>query len=69
MLLRHGLPPLTQLTCCTPLPPPPSPANPCQAELLVNITKHSLVPQHRILSREEKQTLLDRYKVGAGVRG
>jgi hypothetical protein len=35
-----------------------------EAELLVNITKHALVPQHRILTREEKQTLLDRYKVG-----
>ncbi|EFN54945.1 hypothetical protein CHLNCDRAFT_134695 [Chlorella variabilis] len=34
-----------------------------EAELLVNITKHTLVPQHRILTREEKQTLLDRYKV------
>ncbi|PSC72105.1 Pre-mRNA-splicing factor SYF1 [Micractinium conductrix] len=34
-----------------------------EAELLVNITKHTLVPQHRILTRDEKQTLLDRYKV------
>lgn len=34
-----------------------------EAEMLVNITKHSLVPQHRILTRDEKQTLLDRYKV------
>lgn len=32
-------------------------------ELLVNITEHVLVPEHRILSREEKQVLLDRYKV------
>ena len=32
-------------------------------ELLVNITQHVLVPEHRILTREEKQVLLDRYKV------
>ncbi|GBF99327.1 DNA-directed RNA polymerase II and IV subunit-like [Raphidocelis subcapitata] len=34
-----------------------------EAELLVNITKHTLVPSHRILSAEEKATLLARYKV------
>jgi len=34
-----------------------------EAELLVNITKHQLVPEHRILSPEEKATLLQRYKV------
>ncbi|KAI8465936.1 MAG: RNA polymerase [Monoraphidium minutum] len=34
-----------------------------EAELLVNITKHTLVPSHRILSPEEKATLLARYKV------
>jgi len=34
-----------------------------EAELLVNITKHMLVPSHRILSPEEKATLLARYKV------
>jgi DNA-directed RNA polymerase I, II, and III subunit RPABC1 len=34
-----------------------------EAELLVNITKHILVPEHRVLSNEEKYTLLQRYKV------
>ncbi|KIY98887.1 DNA-directed RNA polymerase II subunit E [Monoraphidium neglectum] len=34
-----------------------------EAELLVNITKHTLVPSHRILSPAEKATLLARYKV------
>ncbi|WIA09213.1 hypothetical protein OEZ86_011797 [Tetradesmus obliquus] len=34
-----------------------------ESELLVNITKHVLVPEHRILSSEEKDTLLKRYKV------
>lgn len=32
-------------------------------ELLVNITKHELVPEHRLLSPEEKRALLARYKV------
>lgn len=36
-----------------------------EAELLVNITKHVLVPKHRILSDAEKATLLARYKVQA----
>eukprot|EP00920_Eleutheroschizon_duboscqi_P009207 GHVT01021050.1.p1 GENE.GHVT01021050.1~~GHVT01021050.1.p1 ORF type:complete len:206 (-),score=38.87 GHVT01021050.1:860-1477(-) len=34
-----------------------------EAELLVNITKHELVPQHVPLSSEEKGQLLQRYKV------
>lgn len=32
-------------------------------ELLVNITKHILVPQHNVLDPIEKQTLLERYKL------
>mmetsp|Transcript_3081 Transcript_3081/g.5417 ORF Transcript_3081/g.5417 Transcript_3081/m.5417 type:complete len:213 (-) Transcript_3081:154-792(-) len=32
-------------------------------ELIVNITKHELVPQHVPLSEEEKQQLLNRYKM------
>ena len=35
-----------------------------EAELLVNITHHVLVPKHRVLSPMEKKTLLERYKVG-----
>jgi DNA-directed RNA polymerases I, II, and III subunit RPABC1 len=34
-----------------------------ETELLVNITKHMLVPRHNILSPAEKRTLLERYKV------
>ncbi|EGD75692.1 polymerase II polypeptide E [Salpingoeca rosetta] len=32
-------------------------------ELIVNITRHELVPQHVVLSKEEKQALLQRYKL------
>jgi DNA-directed RNA polymerases I, II, and III subunit RPABC1 len=31
-----------------------------EADLLVNITHHSLVPHHDVLTNEEKKTLLDR---------
>lgn len=34
-----------------------------ESELVVNITKHELVPKHVPLSAEEKQILLQRYKV------
>ena len=34
-----------------------------EAELLVNITEHVLVPQHMVLTKEEKTILLQRYKM------
>ncbi|KAJ1922721.1 DNA-directed RNA polymerases II 24 kDa polypeptide (RNA polymerase II subunit 5) [Tieghemiomyces parasiticus] len=34
-----------------------------ESELLVNITHHRLVPQHKILTAEEKRTLLQRYRL------
>ncbi|CAF2484130.1 unnamed protein product [Rotaria sp. Silwood2] len=34
-----------------------------ESELLVNITEHHLVPQHIILTQEEKQELLQRYRL------
>lgn len=34
-----------------------------ETELLVDITEHTLVPVHRVLSREEKMALLKRYKL------
>ena len=34
-----------------------------ETELLVNITKHVMVPKHKVLSAEDKRALLVRYKV------
>ncbi|KAF5342160.1 hypothetical protein D9611_001621 [Ephemerocybe angulata] len=34
-----------------------------EADLLVNITHHVLVPRHEVLSNEEKKTLLDKYRL------
>jgi DNA-directed RNA polymerase I, II, and III subunit RPABC1 len=34
-----------------------------EEDLLVNITKHELVPRHVLLSDEEKKVLLDRYRL------
>jgi len=34
-----------------------------EEDLLVNITKHELVPRHILLSDEEKKVLLDRYRL------
>lgn len=34
-----------------------------EEDLLVNITKHELVPKHILLSDEEKKVLLDRYRL------
>ncbi|KAI8898956.1 RNA polymerase [Globomyces pollinis-pini] len=35
----------------------------CEDELLVNITKHILVPPHEVLTADEKKTLLQRYRL------
>jgi len=33
------------------------------SELVVNITKHELVPKHTLLSKKDRKNLLDRYKI------
>ncbi len=34
-----------------------------ESELIVNITKHVLVPKHEVMTSEEKKTLLARYRL------
>ncbi|CAG8669914.1 3737_t:CDS:2, partial [Acaulospora colombiana] len=34
-----------------------------EADLMVNITQHQLVPQHYVLSEEEKKILLSKYRL------
>merc|ERR1711957_121212 len=37
-----------------------------QGELLVNITKHEMVPRHCVLSQDEKEDLLKKYRCKEG---
>ena len=34
-----------------------------EAELMINITEHELVPEHVVMNEEEKKELLTRYKL------
>jgi DNA-directed RNA polymerase I, II, and III subunit RPABC1 len=34
-----------------------------EAELMINITEHELVPEHIVMTNEEKKELLSRYKL------
>lgn len=34
-----------------------------ESDLLINITHHELVPQHILLSKDEKKALLQRYRL------
>lgn len=35
----------------------------CEADLLVNITQHELVPMHKVLGEEQKREILKRYRL------
>ena len=41
----------------------PLPVQFLESELVINITKHCMVPKHKLLTPDEKDTLLKRYKV------
>ncbi|KAJ9512959.1 hypothetical protein QJQ45_029094 [Haematococcus lacustris] len=62
MVISANLTPFAK-QCLTDLQPKFNIEQFTENELLVNITEHVLVPEHRILTKEEKQVLLDRYKV------